>query len=82
MSIDVDTASRFLLFCLLPQRGSPLSKGVREFLSSSCIGEVSEKSLGMPIAIRSPPSCPQAKGLVGVATQVSRSAQANRIKKE
>ena len=82
MPIDVDTASRFLLSCLLPQRCGPLPKSVREFLSSSSIGEVGEKSLGVPIAVGSAPSCQQAKGLVGVATQVSRSAQANRIEKE
>src|SRR6266852_4275914 len=38
MPINVDTASRFLLSCLLPQRCGPLPKSGRESLSSSSIG--------------------------------------------
>src|SRR6266699_3812061 len=82
MPINVDTARRFLLSCLLPQHGGPLPKSVGESLSSFGIGEVGEKSLGVPIAVSSAPSCQHAQSLVSVATQVSRSAQANGIEKE
>ncbi|HEX6556044.1 MAG TPA: hypothetical protein VF026_25015 [Ktedonobacteraceae bacterium] len=81
MPIDVDTGGCFLL-SRRPQGCSPLPKGARESLSPSTIGEVGEKALGVPIAVGSASACPQAQGLVGVATQVSRSAQADRIEKE
>jgi hypothetical protein len=82
MSIDVDTTSFLMLSCRLPYRCSPLPKGVCERLRSSSVGEMGKESLGVSIAIRSPSACQKAKGLVGVATQVSRPAQANGIEKE
>jgi len=82
MPIDVETASHFLLCSRLPQRSGPLPKGVREDLSSSPEGKVGEKPLRVPIAVGAVPSCQQSECLIGVATQVSRSAQADGIEKE
>jgi hypothetical protein len=82
MAVDVETASLFLLCSRLPQCCGPLPKSVLEDLSPSPDGKVREKPLRVPIAVGSVPSCQQSECLIGVATQVSRSSQADDIEKE